>query len=192
MKRALCGLVLILFFAACAVQAQERFTLEQLLSAPFPDNLVASKIGNRIAWTLDEQGKRNIWVAEGPEFKARRLTSYLEDDGQELSSLDFSTDGDTLVYARGGGKNAAGQYPNPTSNPAGVEQAVWAVKWNGGEPKKIDAGHSVKGCLYARWSDLDCTVRWKHEGVADCCARAERGSGMVSGREEAGVYFREK
>lgn len=144
MKRALCGLVLILFFAACSVQAQERFTLEQLLSAPFPDNLVASKIGNRIAWTLDEQGKRNIWVAEGPEFKARRLTSYLEDDGQELSSLDFSTDGDTVVYVRGGGKNAAGQHPNPTSNPAGAEQAVWAVKWNGGEPKKIDAGHSAK------------------------------------------------
>jgi dipeptidyl aminopeptidase/acylaminoacyl peptidase len=144
MKQALCGFVLILFFAECSVQGQERFTLEQVLSAPFPDNLVASKIGNRIAWTLDEQGKRNIWVAEKPEFKARRLTSYLEDDGQELSSLDFSADGDTLVYVRGGGKNPAGQYPNPTSNPAGVEQAVWVAKWSGGEPRKIDAGHSAK------------------------------------------------
>src|SRR5258705_276471 len=144
MKRWLGGLLLILVFVACRAQAQERFTLEQALSAPFPANLVASKTDNRIAWTLDEQGKRNVWVAEGPEFKARRLTSYLEDDGQELSSLSFSTDGETLVYVRGGGKNPAGQYPNPTSNPAGVEQAVWAVKWSGGEPKKIDAGHSAK------------------------------------------------
>jgi len=144
MKRWLGGLLLILVFVACRAQAQEQFTLEQVLSAPFPANLVASKTDNRIAWTLDEQGKRNVWVAEGPEFKARRLTSYLEDDGQELSSLSFSTDGETLVYVRGGGKNPAGQYPNPTSNPAGVEQAVWAVKWSGGEPKKIDAGHSAK------------------------------------------------
>src|SRR5262249_23736173 len=42
----------------------------------------------------------------------------------------------------GGGKNTAGQFPNPASNPSGVEQAVWAVGWNGGESKKIDAGHS--------------------------------------------------
>ncbi|HWY42454.1 MAG TPA: prolyl oligopeptidase family serine peptidase [Candidatus Sulfotelmatobacter sp.] len=144
MKRWLGGLLLILVFVACCAQAQERFTLEQVLSAPFPADLVASKTGNRIAWTLDEQGKRNVWVAEGPEFKARRLTSYLEDDGQELSSLSFSTGGETLVYVHGGGKNPAGQYPNPTSNPAGVEQAVWAVKWSGGEPKKIDEGRSAK------------------------------------------------
>jgi dipeptidyl aminopeptidase/acylaminoacyl peptidase len=144
MKRWLGGFVLAFVMAVCCAQAQERFTLEQVLSAPFPADLVASKTGSRIAWTLDEQGKRNVWVAEGPDFKARRLTSYLEDDGQELSSLGFSGDGEWLVYVRGGGKNPAGQYPNPTSNPAGVEQAVWATKWNGGEPKKIDVGHSAK------------------------------------------------
>ena len=46
----------------------------------------ASKAGNRMAWTLDEQGKRNVWVAEGPDFKAGKLTNYTEDDGSELSS----------------------------------------------------------------------------------------------------------
>jgi len=144
MTRSLMGIVLAVLFAVCSTEAQERFTLEQVLSAPFPADLIASKTGNRIAWTLDEQGKRNVWVAEGPDFKARRLTSYLDDDGQELSSLAFSNDGSTLIYTRGGGKNPAGQFPNPTSNPAGVEQAVWVVNWNGGEPKKIDAGHSPK------------------------------------------------
>src|SRR6266700_667323 len=29
-----------------------------------------------------------------------------------------------------------------TSNPAGAEQAVWTVPWSGGEPKRVDAGHS--------------------------------------------------
>lgn len=144
MKKWFRGLVLMVVFAVCGAHAQERFTLEQVLSAPFPENLVASKAGARIAWTLNEQGKRNVWVAEGSDFKERRLTSYLEDDGQELSSLSFSADGNTLIYVRGGDKNPAGQFPNPTSNPAGVEQAVWAVKWSGGEPKKIDVGHSAK------------------------------------------------
>ena len=53
------------------------FTLEQVLSAPFAADLVAAKKANRVAWTLDGNGKRNIWVAEAPKFEARRLTSYL-------------------------------------------------------------------------------------------------------------------
>jgi len=143
MKRSIAAIAVLILFAVCCAeaQAQQSFTLEQILSAPFPDWLVASKTGNRIAWALDEQGKRNIWVAESPDFKARRLTSYLEDDGQELYSLSFSEDGNTLVYSRGGDKNAAGQFPNPTSDPAGAEQAVWSIAWSGGDPKKIDVGH---------------------------------------------------
>ncbi len=144
MTRSLGGVVLAVLITVCSAQAQERFTLEQILSAPFPADLTASKTGSRIAWTLNDQGKRNVWVAEGPDFKARRLTAYLEDDGQELSSLSFSADGNALIYVRGGGKNAAGQFPNPTSNPAGVETDVWAMNWTGGEPKKIDAGHEPK------------------------------------------------
>src|SRR5215470_5230224 len=47
------------------------FTLEQILSSPFPTDLVAAPEGSRIAWVFDVQGKRNIWAAEGPDFKAR-------------------------------------------------------------------------------------------------------------------------
>ena len=124
--------------------AQQPFTIEQIMSAPFPSDLTAAKSVPRIAWLLDEQGKRNIYVAEAPDFKARRLTGYNEEDGQEISSLEFSTDASTLVYTRGGGKNRAGQVPNPTSNPAGEEQAVFAIAWAGGEPKKIDAGYAPR------------------------------------------------
>src|SRR5690348_4616294 len=62
--------------------AQKPFTLEQVMSAPFPSNLTAAKNANRVAWVLDQEGRRNIWVAEGPSFSARRLTKYNEDDGQ--------------------------------------------------------------------------------------------------------------
>jgi dipeptidyl aminopeptidase/acylaminoacyl peptidase len=125
-------------------QPAKPFTLQQVLSAPFATDLVGAKNANRVAWTLDDNGKRNIWVAEAPKFESRRLTSYLQDDGQELSQISFSDDGNTIVYTRSGEKNSAGQSPNPTSNPAGATQAVWSIAFSGGEPRKIDDGHSPK------------------------------------------------
>jgi dipeptidyl aminopeptidase/acylaminoacyl peptidase len=149
----LCGFASLL--VCTSVQAQQAFSLEQVLSAPFPSGLGAAKSVPRIAWVLDEQGKRNIYVAEAPDFKTRRLTAYLEEDGQELSGLRFSTDANTVVYTRGEGKSKAGLSPNPTSNPAGVEQSVYQIAWTGGEPRKIDVGHSPqvssKGvCAYVK------------------------------------------
>jgi dipeptidyl aminopeptidase/acylaminoacyl peptidase len=141
-RRKLLGLVVLFFPLGAAAQAP--FTLEQILSAPFPESLTTAKKVNRVAWTFNQDGKRNVWVAEGPSFRARRLTSYVEYDGQEISELSFSEDGNALVYTRGEGKNPEGQSPNPTSDPAGVEQNVWSVAWSGGEPRKIDAGHSPK------------------------------------------------
>jgi dipeptidyl aminopeptidase/acylaminoacyl peptidase len=143
MKRCVLLVLAIVCFAP-RTGAHNSVTLEELMSAPFPDNLTAAKTANRVAWTFNQEGKRNIWVAEGPSFAARRLTSYLEDDGQPLSELSFSDDGKTIVYVRGEGKNAAGQFPNPTSNPAGTEQMVWNVAWSGGEPRRVDAGDSPK------------------------------------------------
>ncbi len=73
-------------FAAAAAVAQGQapssgFTINQVKSLPFPNELVAAARGSRIAYALNEEGKRNVWVAEGPEYKARRLTNYMLDDG---------------------------------------------------------------------------------------------------------------
>src|SRR3974377_1375200 len=106
MKR--CFVLMCALGSCCAVaRGQDSFTLEQVLSAPFPANLVAAKTVNRIAWTLNQEGKRNIWVAEGPGFDARQLTSYNTDDGGELEDLRFTEDGAAIVYTRGEGKNSA-------------------------------------------------------------------------------------
>ena len=68
--------------------AVQSFTVAQIKSYPFPNELTASATGSRIAWAFNERGLRNVWVAEGPEFKARRLTNYTVDlqDGQKLPS----------------------------------------------------------------------------------------------------------
>ena len=78
------------------------FTLSQVMSYPFPDNLIAAPAGARVAWTFEERGVRNIYVADAPDFAPRKVTPYDADDGQELTGLAFSEDGNTIVYVRGG------------------------------------------------------------------------------------------
>ncbi|MEP7270591.1 MAG: prolyl oligopeptidase family serine peptidase [Acidobacteriota bacterium] len=125
---------------SAASQWPESFTLRQILSAPFPTELIAAPTGSRVAWVLDAQGKRNIWVAEGPSFKARQLTPYNEDDGQELTNLTFTHDGEGIVYVRGGDENAAGEVPNPTNSPNGARQEIHVVSWKDGRVRRLSQG----------------------------------------------------
>jgi hypothetical protein len=82
--------------------AAGQFTMEQVKSYPYPNELAAAATGSRIAWAFNEQGLRNLWVAEGPRFQPRQLTRYTADDGQELSRVELSADGRWVVYMRGG------------------------------------------------------------------------------------------
>jgi dipeptidyl aminopeptidase/acylaminoacyl peptidase len=136
----ICAVVTALLLNAAGGLAQS-FTLEDVLSAPYPTHLTAASGTDRIAWVFNERGVRNIWTAAAPEFSAVQLTRYTEDDGQDLSSLRLTPDGSIIVYVRGGNPNRAGEYPNPTSNPEGAEQAIWAVRTDGGEPWKLARGN---------------------------------------------------
>ena len=125
--------------------AQAPFTVEQALSHPFPADLVAAPSRAAIAWTLIERGHRNIYVAEGPDFRPRKLTRYDADDGQELTNLSFSDDGRYVVYVRGGdhGSNweADGNLqPNPASSPVQPKMQVWSLAVAGGEPVLLGEG----------------------------------------------------
>src|SRR5580658_35286 len=121
--------------AACAC-AQSSFTLEQILSAPFPSAPVASPSGGKVAWVYNARGVRNIWVAEPPAYTGRSVTAYTDDDGQEISELQWTPDGREMVYVRGEGANGAGEYPNPTNDPKGAEQQVWVVAVEGAAAQK--------------------------------------------------------
>ena len=117
--------------------------VEQILGFPSPENLVASPAGSAVAWTFNERGVRNIYVAEGPDFTSRRITSYGEDDGQELTQLSFSHDRKTIVYVRGGdhGSNRQGEAPpNPSASPVQPRIQIWSVAAAGGAPKVIADG----------------------------------------------------
>ncbi len=129
---------------AGAQPAAPAFTMAQLKGYPFPTELAAAATGSRLAWAFDEQGKRNVWVAEGPRFAARQLTRFTEDDGQELTSVALSSDGRWVVFVRGG--EHSGNWDdlvpvNPTSSPAGAKLQLMVAPFDGsGAPRVVADG----------------------------------------------------
>jgi len=123
--------------------ALAQFTLEQARSYPYPTELTAAPSGSRIAWAFNEQGRRNLYVAEGPTFAARQLTQYDRDDGQELTNVAVSANGRWVVYVRGGdhGSNWDDALPvNVGSNPVPPKVQIFSAPFEGGDPKPIGDG----------------------------------------------------
>jgi dipeptidyl aminopeptidase/acylaminoacyl peptidase len=137
MKRFLFATILLV-----AAAGAKTFTLEQVLSAPFPSELIAAPGGGKVAWLLNERGARNIWIASAPDYKGFRLTAYNGDDGQDIGQLRWTPDARSVVYVRGGDLEFLGRSdPNPSADPAGVEQSIW-IAAPGEKPRKIGDGHS--------------------------------------------------
>lgn len=132
----------LLLIVPCIAQSQS-FSFESIKTYPFPTDLTASPKGSKIAWTFNEQGQRNIFVAQGSEFAPRKLTNYNDDGGQEITSLAVSADGNWVVYVRGGdhGSNWDDDAPVNTSFlPEQPKVQIWSVPFDGGEPKMIADG----------------------------------------------------
>jgi len=121
----------------------QSFTLEQVLSAPFSSALQAASKGGRFLWIANQQGKRNIWVAEvsGAAYTAHRVTSDDADDGVDIGDVVWTPDGEHILYVRGGDF----EFPEkPAANPAmlraGLEEEIWIVGVRGGDARKLAAG----------------------------------------------------
>ena len=150
-KPAFRAVIIPLLGIASAAVAQSSFTLQQVLSSPFPSELVAAEHASRVAWVFDAKGVRNIWVADGPDFvhSARQLTHYGEDNGQPIAGLRLTPDGKAAVYAVGTEVNDAQESANPESWVKGAKQQVFAVDVDDkhAEPRLLGAmGCAEEGC----------------------------------------------
>ncbi|MGA2213803.1 MAG: prolyl oligopeptidase family serine peptidase [Bryobacteraceae bacterium] len=135
-------LLVLLFASSLAVSVSPtRFSLEQVMSAPFPSGLTAAPQGGAVAWVLNQHGARNIWIAEAPAYQGRQLTHYTADDGQEIAELTWTPDGGSLLYVRGGDFEMHRDDPNPASLPQGVDQSIWIAPLAGGPPRKAAEGN---------------------------------------------------
>jgi dipeptidyl aminopeptidase/acylaminoacyl peptidase len=135
------NLLALLFGCSLAFSASTRFSLEQVMSAPFPSDLTAAPKGGAVAWVLNQHGARNIWVADAPAYSGRQLTNYHDDDGQEIAQITWTPDGRSIIFVRGGDFETHHDDPNPASLPQGVEQAIWIAPLTGGVPRKIAEGN---------------------------------------------------
>jgi len=112
------------------------------MSAPFATSPVAAPTGAKVAWLENDEGKRNIWVAEAPDWTGRKITSFDRDDGQEIDELAWAPDGSYLLFTRGGDFENGGDNPNPDWSPTKPEQEIWSVAFDHAPAKRLTEGHA--------------------------------------------------
>ncbi|MFD2203074.1 S9 family peptidase [Shivajiella indica] len=121
----------------------QSFSVEQISSFPFPSELVSSPVGKKIAWAMNEKGMRNVYMAEAPEFNPKKITAFVKDDGQEISSLQFSNDGNSLIFVRGGehGSNWDDNIGiNPSQEQFIPKVEIWQASLSGGAAEMLTEG----------------------------------------------------
>ena len=163
--------LLILVFASSSVaqnassskpsSTQSSFTLEQVMSSPFPTALTSATKANRIAWVFDSRGERNVWVADAPDFAGRQVTHYEGDDGQDIFAVKLTPDGKTVVFARGSEVSSEGHVANPTTETKEPKQQVWAADVDTGKPRLLgDMGCPEEDCEDIQLSPDGLTAVW--------------------------------
>ena len=93
--------------------------LRDFLSAPFPSDLCADPVGGGAAWVFNQEGCRNIWVAE-PGKPARPITPYRGDEGLALGQLHWVSALDAVLHIRAA--------------------EIWLAWLDGSPPRRICAG----------------------------------------------------
>ena len=94
------SLALACCLTAGTAAAGDGFTVAEVLGSPLPTSLTASDTGDSLAWVFNLDGVTNVWAARAPDFDARRLSSFDEDDGRPLEILGFSADGAAVYVAK--------------------------------------------------------------------------------------------
>jgi dipeptidyl aminopeptidase/acylaminoacyl peptidase len=136
------------FAAAGAAASAQSFTLQQVMSGAFNSELQAAPRGSRVVWMANQEGRRNLWVADlgGKDFNAGPLTRYTADDGQDIGDITWTPDGQSIVYVHGGDFEFPGRPdPNPALLTAGVEQTIFLIAADGsneGKPRLLAPGRS--------------------------------------------------
>ena len=148
-------LLALLALATASLPAQQPFTLQQILSAPYALSLTAAPVGDQFAWVENAEGVRNIWVGNA-QAAARQVTHYTEDDGQDISGLAWSPDAASLAYTYGAETGASGRPANPDEMHGQALHVIVQPLAVGAQPQDIGEGraplfmHGGCGLLFLR------------------------------------------
>lgn len=142
MKQLFLRISIALSFFSCISASAQSFSLGSVTGYPFISDITASSKGSRIAFAVNEKGLRNIYVAEGPQFALRKLTSYDKDEGQEISGVMLTPDGSSVLYVRGADHGAFDETipRNPSSSTSRPKIQLYSIPFSGGVPKLLEEG----------------------------------------------------
>ncbi len=126
--------------ATQVLPAQSVPSIAPFMSPASPLTLISARKADRIAWMVYDRGLRNVYTAAAPDFRAVRLTNFLQDDGTDLTDVEISDDGATIIFVRGSAPNRFGWVANPSHSPDGAERAIWAVRATGGPSWRVAEG----------------------------------------------------
>lgn len=112
------------------------------LALPIASGLTGAAGSSRFAWVENAAGVRNIWVAS-PNGPARAITTFTEDDGQQLSDLALTRDGATVAFVRGGDPEFPdGSVPNTAASAVPPKQQLFLASASGAPAVLIGEGHA--------------------------------------------------
>ncbi|MBS1668308.1 MAG: S9 family peptidase [Bacteroidetes bacterium] len=127
-----------LFISSLVAQVK----MEDLLSVPFPTELNSTKDGRQFAWVFNNQGVRNVYIADAATFTVRPLTKHNSDDGIEISELRFTPDGNKILFVEGNPNNGNGEAANPAQLQTNTEKTIWIVDVDGKNLRRLAEGNS--------------------------------------------------
>ncbi len=104
--------------------AQQPFTLQQVLNAPYSHSLLAASTGDLFAWVESANGLHNLWIA-GSHTPARQITRFTEDDGLDLSELAWSPDGKNIAFTLATEPGSDRKPANPAHLQRSVAPSIW-------------------------------------------------------------------
>ncbi|MEO0338484.1 MAG: prolyl oligopeptidase family serine peptidase [Bacteroidota bacterium] len=133
-------LLLLCLFSSSLIYAQ--YSIKDILSSPFPTSLVTAQQSEQVAWVFNEEGKRNIWIADLSSGQSQAITDYQLDDGQAIDNLQFTPDDQAIIFVRGGAPNRRGEIPNPTSKPEGAQRLILSITLSNQSVDTLSAGAS--------------------------------------------------
>ncbi|HTJ24712.1 MAG TPA: prolyl oligopeptidase family serine peptidase [Candidatus Limnocylindria bacterium] len=128
-----------LVFTPAAAAPPALFSMDDVLSAPFVEDLTASPDHRALVWTVHERGARNVAVWK--DGVARNVTSYADDDGAELDAVQFTPDESAVVFERGGaGQDGGGENPDPTAPAKRAPRRIVLASIAGGSTLELGEG----------------------------------------------------
>ncbi len=169
-RRALTILLLSLVIIYLPAEAQDP-DIGDILSAPETTALTGSENHDHLAWVINHEGRRSLWVALPDDYLPRELINYGQDDGRGISGLNFSPEGEFLIYTLGS------QY-NPTSHPDGANAEIFRIETATGDTLKITDG---SGAVLSPDGE---TIVYSHQGTVHVVP--------ADGSEQSSVLFSER